>query len=424
MQSRVESLEAELKLLSDKVEKLAQLANPAIDADHTQIFSLATGFEHVQQLRGSAGIHPARDLPPLQDVLPIVETYLATSNSVLPLFHPPTLLDAVKRWYWFPEGRDVKTWAAINVVLALAFRANSADAASPNPTRRTAEHVHNTQTVLAEVIMGDTDLVSVQVLVGLAMLLQGAQDLGPSAIIIATALRLAHRLGLQTRRSSAHLDRRLALQRSRVFWMAYILDRDISMRIRQTPLQPEAEIDVDLPADPPADAPADQAGCVSTADGLGRMNFFLARVQLARIQGKVYHCLFSVQSQHCSVDERTQQAAGIGSMLDAWMASIPHDFHPGRLSEARLAGLSRPLCVLYAARLTCLCLINRAHPWNAVWVQGLQDYGRSAAAGDELSSSSSSVLQLPVAWQALVDESRHFVRLFVSVPWKDASFIW
>ncbi|EPE08097.1 short chain dehydrogenase reductase family [Ophiostoma piceae UAMH 11346] len=376
LQSRVATLEAEIKLLSEKVEKLA---NPAFNAGATQGSCLDAEMEQVRQISGS-GRNTTRDLPPLQEVMPIVEQYLATSNSILPLFYPPTLLDTVRRWYWFPDSRNAKTWAVINVVLALAFRFNDADVASPNPTKRTAEHVNNTQSVLTEVIMGDTDLVSVQVLVGLVMLLQGSQDLGPPTILIATAIRLAHRLGLQTRRSSVHLDRRLALQRSRVFWIAYVLDRDISMRIRQTPVQQEAEIDLDLPSN----EPGDQAG----------------------------------------VEERTQHVVDVGNMLDAWMASIPHDFHPGSLSAGSQLGFSRPLCVLYSARLTCLCLVNRAHPWNPVWVQGLQNYGRSAVAGKNPSSPEpSSVLLLPLAWQTLVDESRDYMRLFVSVPRKDASFI-
>jgi hypothetical protein len=181
------------------------------------------------------------------------------------------MLKSVHNWYRYPDQRDCASWAANNVVLALAYRGS-------NPiemfsTKTTAEYVNKAQSVLTEVMMRNVSLINVQVLAGLVMLYQGAQDMGPPMMLVATALRLAHTLRLQSRRSSEHLDALDALQQNRVFWIIYILDRDISMRIKQAPLQQDIDINLDLPPEEPDE---DKAGFVFSADGRSRLNFFRA----------------------------------------------------------------------------------------------------------------------------------------------------
>ncbi|KAK7425316.1 hypothetical protein QQZ08_008213 [Neonectria magnoliae] len=302
LQSRLDRLEAHLKFLQDKVDRLESLT-PQDAATHQASVAMSEDVG----LSEDSNTHGSMNLPPLEEVLPIIEKYLATFNSILPLFHPKTLLHSVKQWYWHPRQRDHITWAAINVALALAQR--QSDRSESVPNKSIAEYLDNAQSVLTQVIMSDIDLVNVQVLVGLVMLFQGTQNLRPPMILIATALRLAHKLGLHTRKSSVHLDGAEALQRDRVFWIAYILDKDLSVRTKQPPIQLDADIDLDLPPEEPASD--DDMGFFFTADGRSRMNFFRARVQLAQIQGGVYDCLYSARSQDLTADERAQNAMRI-----------------------------------------------------------------------------------------------------------------
>ncbi|KAK7750380.1 hypothetical protein SLS62_007679 [Diatrype stigma] len=142
-------------------------------------------------------------------------------------------------------------------------------------------YLNNAQSVLTEITMRDTDLVNVQVLVGMAMVFWTAENFVPALMLIGTALRLAHKLGLHTRRSSKYHSPTSALQRSRVFWMAYILDKDISLQTMLPPVQLDSDIDLDLP---PFEAEKDLLGFIFAADGHTKMNYFRARVELARIQ--------------------------------------------------------------------------------------------------------------------------------------------
>ena len=61
-------------------------------------------------------------LPPLQEVLSATEAYLTTLDAVLPLFHPGRLLRSINNWYAHPDQKERTIWAAINVVLAPAYR--------------------------------------------------------------------------------------------------------------------------------------------------------------------------------------------------------------------------------------------------------------------------------------------------------------
>ncbi|CAM1505976.1 Fc.00g116130.m01.CDS01 [Cosmosporella sp. VM-42] len=408
LQSRLDRLETHLKLVSEKIDKLESLASQD-QANHLSLVTLSQdiAFHEPSQHHGSMS------LPPLEEILPVIEEYVATFNSIFPLFDPRTLLRMVKEWYWHPHQREQTTWAAINVALALAHRLR--DQSESVWSQSIAKYLENAQSVLTQVIMSDTNLVDVQILVGLVILFQGTQNLKPPTILIATALRLAHKLGLHTRTSSLHLDRSTALQRDRVFWIAYTLDKDISMRTRQPPIQLDADIDLDLP---PEEAADDDTGFLVSTDGRSRMNFFRARVQLAHIQGSVYDYLYSSRSQNLSPEQRAQNASQIRDMLHHWDSQIPDEFSATAVS-AGLPGLMRFFCILYSARLSCLALISKADSWNSQWVQGLQDYGRKAAAGEIAPP-----VSLPQDWQILVDGSRDLMRLFMNVPRKDAAFVW
>ncbi|KAH6867421.1 fungal-specific transcription factor domain-containing protein [Thelonectria olida] len=408
--SRCDRLEAHMKVLSEKIEKLESLT-PQNAVTHQVSVSISEDTGGPKDSHQSG----AMSLPPLEETLPMIKKYLATFNSILPLFDSKTLLATVKQWYWHPRQRDQTTWAAINVALALANR--HTDRNESPLSNSVAEYLDNAQSALTHVIMSDIDLINVQVLVGLVMLFQGAENLRPPMVLIATALRLAHKLGLHTRQGSMHLDRSEALQRDRVFWIAYILDKDLSLRTRQPPIQLDADVDLDLPPEEPIDN--DDTGFLFTSDGRSKVNFFRVRVQLACIQGNVYDCLYSARSQNLSLEQRARNVQHIRSMLEGWKSHIPDEFSANTISRASATELSRYFCILYSSRLSCLVLISNADTWDGKWVRDLQEYGRKVAVGQPA---------LPVLppndWQTLVTASRDYMRMFVSIPNKDASFVW
>jgi hypothetical protein len=358
-------------------------------------------------------------LPPLQEVLAIVEYYLSAYNSVIPLFHGSTLLRHVLDWYSHPLQRAPVVWAAINVAMALACQPNEFNFPTV-PTHGVMEYLRNAESVLAELVMGDLGLLNVQVLAGLVMFYRGTSNFEPSIVLTATALRLAHRLSLHTRKGSEGLDASTVLQRNRVFWIVYILDKDVCLRTQNPPLQPDTEMDLDLP---PEEPDSDSAGFFFAADGQFKISYFRARVQLARIQGEVYNAVYSTWAYNARPDERSEKISGIIGMLSDWSARIPPAFSASAIPLSGRPTLLRPFCLLYATRLTCWALLLRANYMEMQWVARLQEYGKHVVA----SGGSPTVPDAPLpdtGWQPLVEEARDFLWLFVSIPQKDLSLIW
>ncbi len=249
------------------------------------------------------------------------------------------------------------------------------------------------------------------------MVLQTAHGVTPSLILIAATMRLAHKLGLHSRAASAHLDPVERRQRDRVFWLAYILDKDLSLRAQQPSVQLDDDIDLALPCSSPTENEEDgsTAGIVVTADGKAQMNFFLVRVQLASIEGGVYDCLYSTRAVNRSPEERSLARESIYRALDEWQASIPPEFGATVVASSTSNNPANRcfFCILYSTSLQCVTLVNQTHAWEQQWMAGLRDHGSGTRA-----------LQLPSGWDGLVRQARDFMTLFSEVWSSDVWFRW
>ncbi|PVH76650.1 hypothetical protein DL98DRAFT_640111 [Cadophora sp. DSE1049] len=351
------------------------------------------------------------ELPPLHHTLSMLGVFLNSFNSVLPLFHADTLLSLVGECYALTaHQRDPVVWAAINVVLALATQLIPSDDEHDirkGSFHRTTEYLNKAQTVISQVMLGETRLVNIQVLVGIVMVLQTEHDLTAALVFISATMRLVHKIEL-------HMERR---QRGRVFWLAYILDKDLSLRAKQPSVQLDDDIDLELPTLLSAGSEDDggRAGVVVTADGKTEMNFFLARVQLASIEGSVYDCLYSTRASKRSLEERAIARHNIVSALKDWQRSIPTEFGAGVVASTtgNNPASNGFFCLLHSASLQCITLVNQAHAWDEKWVLGLRDQGRGSGAP-----------QLPPGWEDLVSQARDFMVLFSQTWSSDVWFRW
>ncbi|RFU80063.1 short-chain dehydrogenase [Trichoderma arundinaceum] len=323
-------------------------------------------------------------LPPREQVLAAIQSYLEDFNTVLPLFDAKALLHLVHNCYNVgPPQRDPVAWAAIHVVLALAQRYTLVDS---HNVPSSAECISRAESVLSTVVLGDIQLLNIQVLVGIVMLLQASQQLQPSLILIATTMRLAHAIGLHDRTYSVHLDTIHARQRANVFWLAYILDKDLSMRSKQPSIQLDDDINLDLPSptvveyqiegESGIDDAGIYTGIITTADGAVKMNYFVTLIQLAVIEGGVYDYLYSTRSQKRSPEERSHALQSVASALEQWKASIPPEFSAAEGLMRVSSGMLHFLGVLHSTTLACTTLINQAHAWDAKWVASIRRYSQ------------------------------------------------
>lgn len=158
--------------------------------------------------------------------MPIIDHYFDACNSVIPLFSEAHFMPLIARWYGKSPKRDRATWAAILVVIALGSRSLIPGSSDPEElVERENYCMRNAQSVMSELVTRDEDLLGIQVLLALVMLFYNCSDLRPASILSSTAMRLVHRLQLQSSSSAQHFTAEEVQQRSRVFWNAYILDK-------------------------------------------------------------------------------------------------------------------------------------------------------------------------------------------------------
>ncbi|KAI1749001.1 hypothetical protein F4782DRAFT_515349 [Xylaria castorea] len=414
LESRVKSLEDQLSTALEKLKDLEKTRPLDETSDITSSSSQSAG--NSTSLNTHSPGHNVMPLDSLHDVLPVVEWYLTTSNSFLPLFDRSALLTAVKDWYYKPHTREPAVWAMINVVLALAHHNGYSGRKSRSINDTT--YIKNAQSVLTDAIAHETSLTHVQVLIGLSMLFRTANEPTPAVVLIATAIRLAQKLGLHRKNPDQH-DSALCMQRERVFWIAYIVDRSISAQTAISPVQRDRDIDLDLPPLEPVDD--DLAGFVVSSDGHTKFNFLRASIQMARIQGLVHEFIYSVPGQNCSPTQKAQNIRLVHQELDAWTTQVPPEFHPTTLQYSGSSEVLRHFCMVYSARLSRRTFISYGTVADSYhyskWVEHLQNYGESLAAGQVIS-----LTQDQQDWLTLVDESRDFLKLFLAVKSRDAIF--
>ncbi|CCT69072.1 related to transcriptional regulator [Fusarium fujikuroi] len=441
--NRQEGLEARLARIEEQLQivlnaaKDAQNARPQSD-DHSSpsdsaesVLNNSVNFEEMAK-RGFAWkfdpVNPAvyqgpqpniLELPPLDEILPIVDHYFTTFNGVIPLFQQPEFMKLLAAWYKQPETRDRASWAAIQTVMAIGYR-------TPQLSLRDSQSVHiekadqclrNAQTVVSELVTRDEDLLGVQILLGIVMLFQNSRDPKPASVLIGTAVRLAHRLKLHSQEAAMQFPAAEVEQRSRVFWIAYTLDKDICLRAQTPSCQFDEDIDISLPVL----APPDSVGLIWTQNGQVHFNYHRKRVELAYIQGKVYDLLYSNRSSKVTAQERQRRVSRLQAMLDQWYERIPTVFHIEHVAATVGPSQLVQMTKMHHAFLLTEVMIHGIYSHNAEWVKRISSFSRATITSvgnlenrgfDGAGKCQDQAPPLAEGWNHCVEVSRGCMKLF------------
>lgn len=162
------------------------------------------------------------ELPPLVEILPALENYFENYNCYTPLFDRPAFMHMVVDWYSSPSGRTLIPWAAINIVAAISYRVLD-DLPIDDP--RLARCIASCQAATTELMAWGQDLLGLQVLLGMVILFQGTTNPQLALVLVGSAMKLAQSLELPSKSADPTFPPATSLQRRRIFWIAYILDR-------------------------------------------------------------------------------------------------------------------------------------------------------------------------------------------------------
>lgn len=262
-------------------------------------------------------------------------------------------------------------WASLNVALAIAHRLRVMSNVVPQEEDSHAwGYLKNAMAVQTELTMRNNDLLSVQALLGMALFMQGTPNPQPSFFLVAAAIRLAHSIGLHKRGTDFNLNDVETEQRKRVFWIAYLLDKDICLRSGRPPIQDDDDMNVELPSEDPSD----NIGNVPMADGKTKINLFRSMCVFATIQSKVYKQLYSVKASRQSDGELLNTIGQLDHELEEWKDSIPIDVRPEHEIKAQHTPLILHIVVLHFAYYNCLTTIHRMSVHHGYWTSRLSDY--------------------------------------------------
>ncbi|CAK7274198.1 hypothetical protein SEPCBS119000_006048 [Sporothrix epigloea] len=312
-----------------------------------------------------------RPLPPKPEALSLLKDFFENFNCMFPLFHQPTFMHLVERQYSENPYEGSGWWASLNVALAIAHRLRVMSNLVPQEEDNKAwAYLKNAMAVFTELAMRNTDLLSVQALIGMALFMQGTPNPQPTFLLIAAAIRLSHSIGLHKKGTGFNLNPIEIEQRKRVFWIAYMLDKDLCLRSGRPPAQDDDDMNVELPNEDPAD----NIGNIPLGDGKGKMNLFRVMCEFALIESKVYKRLYSTKATKQTVGELLNTIGELDQELEDWKDSIPIDFRPEHEIRASHTPLILHIVMLHFTYYNCLTTIHRMCVHHGYWTSRLSNY--------------------------------------------------
>jgi hypothetical protein len=356
-----------------------------------------------------------KPLPPKDEALGLFKDFFENFNCMFPLFHEPTFMHLVEKQYSRDPYEGSGWWASINVALALAHRIRVMSNVVPHEDDQKAWlYLKNAMGVLTELTLRNTDLLSVQALLGMSLFLCGTPNPQPSFFLISAAIRQAHSIGLHKRGSAFNLNPIEAEQRKRVFWIAYMLDKDTCLRSGRPPAQDDDDMNVELPSEDPPD----NIGNIPLADGKGKVNLFRLMCEFAIISSKVYRRLYSVQASKQTDGELLNTIGELDKELEVWKDSIPLDFRPEHEIKTSHTPLVLNIVVLHFSYYNCLTTIHRMSVHHGYWTSRLSDYAIQGLNARPLNPRVFSSAALCVA------AARASIHLIKYIPQGDFACVW
>ena len=383
--------------------------------DHRQPDLYTLGEDITSHLARSLYPHPAPEsgpfslsapwqLPTKAVALELAKETLKIYNKFLPIFDEEDFLREFQFKYPTSNPGDAGWWACINVVLSLAYRLRAGRTLDPaHDNAQAFGHLQNALGVVSELNVSYHSLSAVQALVGMACILQGTPDPEPSSVLTAAAVRLAQAMNLHRECSSPGLTASQAEQRRRVFWMAYILDKDISLRTERPFSQDDDDMDVQLASKTPCEI-SEHESEPCTADLLN------SRIGLAVIQGQVYKQLYSIRARRQAEPQLAIAAQELHSLLSYWKSMAQPELPESTiLPGSQLSGEMINKVVLRLTYIHCLAKIDRHLP---SMMRSSSDQGLNQPE------------QLLTSGSVCLAESRKAIRLLAVIPHGDCACVW
>lgn len=183
-------------------------------------------------------------------------------------------------------------------------------------------------------------------------------------MVLATAVRMAFSMGLHKQLIINSGDAAVLAQieqRSRVFWILYALEKNLSLRLGRPPMINDDDIDVPLPA---SNQPINIASMTShTPD---RHQVFYKLIMLSKIESRIYSELYSSKAESRSASERLKSIVKLNQEIKDWRMKLLPCVRPGD-ALACLPDERAAITMLHFVYHNCVLAIHRSPLHSALW---------------------------------------------------------
>jgi hypothetical protein len=300
-------------------------------------------------------------LPPKSQLQSMFEVAFTEANHVLPLFDVPVLKGLLEQHYsdpTVPPGKQPGRWAMLNATIAVAIQLRTARGSYSEMTELSWHFFKNAFSMYSVIALRAADVLGLEALLAMAIYTQGSSDVRTTSVLVCAAARLSLTFGLHRREFYSALDPAAANRHKRAFWIAYILDKSISVKTGLPSVFEDDAINVDHP---------DLILSASSIDGnvpgtsMSASGFRL-KAELAMIEFSVEKRLYSGSAGRQNVHQLLDLVAELDHQLENWKAKLPPSFQPDRIVWSTMPTVSEPIILLHFAY---YCTLSEIHGFAA-----------------------------------------------------------
>lgn len=303
-----------------------------------------------RNISGDAFCHGQLFIPmfPKAEVLLLVDVFLEEFNATLPLFHGPSLVAMCHSNFLVDNKYDDPAWrACLNTVVAIAVQWKTVNSHFRAVSDFSWGLFKNAFSVYQDILISEPSVLSVQAILIMAMFLSGTTDNRTMVLLLHSAMKMIHILGLHLEQPDDEVNPIEAEQRRRVFWVAHLMEKTTSTDLGLPSTLHKDWSKVGLPS---KSAPGD-VECPGATDCTWNINLFILRIELLMIESKAESCLSNPRSDFNELLELRRE-------LNAWKDRMPAELRPDAGCGIATGGLE--VLMLHLTLFRCMSLVNEA----------------------------------------------------------------
>ena len=314
-------------------------------------FALLTDEDVVRHLRVQVNRAPITgvrftELPPKPHLQSLFEVSYDDFNCLWPLFNPLDLVPLLDEHYasdpTLPHTNFAR-WGLLNAAVAIAIQLRAAEGSYREMIALSWQFFQNSFSTFPAIVSRGADLLALEALLAMALFVQGSSDSRTASVLISEAARLSLTLGFHRKSFYHGMDLVIAERHKRAFWIAYILDKDMSIKTGMPSTYNDDDISLEY-------TNPDSLGCPGKifSSTLGvEGTVFRLRTQLAVIESKIQNKLYSEKSAECNANQLLQAVMELDYRLEDWKGKVPSDIKPGNTIWSTVTPRNEPILLLH-----------------------------------------------------------------------------